>query len=167
MKIKAKISFKEYRNLLFMLTYRKPILKILLCVAFAMVVWILGYYLHFLPVPKPKIYQYITLILIAVVQPITIYLIIKRNYESGNHLKEPLEIEVTRDVIKVQADSFYMEIKWDKLFKIDEHSDWFLIYQNTLSAILIPKKDLDNTQLEEFKRLLTSVPRVPIHFKKG
>jgi len=153
MKIKTRISFKEYRNLLFKLTYQKPIMKIILCVALAMLVWILGYYLHFLPVPKPQIYQYITLLLITVIQPITIYLTIRRNYNSSNHLREKLEIEITKIQIKVQAESFYSEIKWDKLFKIEEQQNWFLLYQNNLSAIIIPRKAFSSTQLKEFKEI--------------
>ncbi len=141
-------------------------MKVILCVAFAMLSWILGYYLHFLPVPKPKIYQYITLILITVVQPITIYWTIKRNYDSSNHLGELLEIELSKTEIKVQGESFYTEIKWEKIFKIDEQTNWFLIYQNNLSAIIIPKKEFGSNQLEEFKRILNAIPNVPIHLKK-
>jgi hypothetical protein len=163
MKIKSKISFKEYRKLLFGLTYKKPMMKVILCVAFAMLVWISGYYLHFLPVPKPAIYQYITLILITLVQPVVIYWTIKRNYDSSNHLRELLEIELTQDEIKIQGESFYTEIKWKKIFKIDEQTNWFLFYQNNLSAIIIPKKDFHGTQLEEFKRILSAIPKVPIH----
>ena len=92
-------------------------MKVILGVAFAMVVWILGYYLRFLPVPKPQIYQYITLILITVVQPITIYWTIKRNYDSSNHLREKLEIELSQNEIKVQGESFYTEIKWRKFLR--------------------------------------------------
>ena len=167
MKIKTKISFREYRRLLFMLTYKKPIMKIILCVAFAMAIWILGYYFHFLPIPKPEIYQYITLTLITVVQPVTIYLTIKRNYDSSNHLREQLEIDLNKNEIKVQGESFYMEIKWEKIFKIDEQADWFLIYQNNFSAIIIPKKAFNSTQLQEFKTILTAIPKVPVHMKKG
>ena len=166
MKIKTKIAFKEYRKLLFSLTYRKPIMKVILGVAFAMVVWILGYYLRFLPVPRPQIYQYITLILITVIQPITIYWTIKRNYDSSNHLRERLEIELSQKEIQVQGESFYTEIKWEKIFKIDEEPNWFLIYQNTLSAIIIPRKQFSSIQLEEFKTILTAIPNVPVSFKK-
>ncbi|MES1219665.1 MAG: hypothetical protein ABUT20_29465, partial [Bacteroidota bacterium] len=70
-------------------------MKILICVAVAMVVWISGYYLHYLPVPRPEIYQWITLTLITVVQPAMIWWTIKRNYDSSNHLGEQLEIEMT------------------------------------------------------------------------
>src|SRR6478736_7599218 len=102
------------------------LLKTILCVAVAMIVWIVGYYFHFLPVPEPEIYQYITLILITVIQPIVIYWTIKQNYDSSNHLREQLEIELTEKEIKIQGESFYTEMAWKKVFKIDEQTNWFL-----------------------------------------
>src|SRR5450432_649148 len=126
MKIKSKITFRQYLNLLFRLAYKKPVLKVIISVALAMLVWIAGYYLHFFPVPKPEIYQFITLILITVVQPVVIYWTIKRNYDSSNHLGDQLEIELTQNEIKIQGESFYTSIKWKKVFKIDEQPDWLL-----------------------------------------
>ncbi len=167
MTIKTKISFKEYRNLLFGLAYRKPMMRVILAVAAAMITWILGYYLNFLPVPKPEIYQYITLTLITVVQPTVIYWTIKRNYDSSNHLREPLEIELTPRDIKMKGESFQTKIAWEKIFKIDEQTNWFLIYLNNLSAIIIPKKDFHGTQEEEFRRILATIQDVPIHLKNN
>jgi len=165
--IKAKISFTEYRNLLFGLAYKKPILKILLCVALAMITWISGYYLHLLPVPKPEIYQYITLILITVVQPFFIYYTIKRNYDSSNHLREKLELDLSQKEIKIQGQSFYTELAWDKIFKVEEQNNWFLIYQNNLSAVIIPKKAFHGNEEEDFKKILLSIPGIPVHLKSG
>jgi hypothetical protein len=163
--IQTKITFSEYRNLLLGLAYKKPIMKVIVCVGIAMVIWISGYYLHFLPVPEPKIYQYITLTLIAIVQPVVIYWTIKRNYDSSNHLREQLEIEITGKEIKITGESFYTEIAWKKIYKIDEQKKCFLIYQNTLSAIIIPKKDFHGAQLQEFKSILSSITGVPVHLK--
>lgn len=141
-------------------------MKIIVSVALAMIIWILGYYLHFLPVPKPEIYQYITLLLITVVQPTAIYWTIKRNYDSSNHLGEQLEIELSESEIKVHGESFYTEIAWKKIFKVDEQTNWFLIYLNNLSAIIIPKKDLGDNQMEEFEKILATVQNIPIHLKE-
>ena len=141
-------------------------MKVIVCVGIAMLLWITGYYLHFLPVPKPLIYQYSTLILISVVQPVVIYWTIKRNYDSSNHLRERLEIELTPEEIKVQGETFLTVISWVNIFKIDEQKKWFLIYLNTLSAIIIPKKDFHGTQLEEFKRIVSTIPEAPVHLKQ-
>lgn len=165
MKIKTKISFKQYRKLLFGLAYKKPMMKVIVCVALAMVLWITDYYLNIFPVPQPQIYQYITLMLITIVQPTVIYWTIKRNYDSSNILREPLEIQMTESEIKMQGKSFYMEMAWKTIFKVDEQTNWFLIYQNNLSAIIIPKSAFHKGQLEEFKKILEGIPNIPVHLK--
>ena len=165
MTIVTKISFKEYVMLLYKLTYKKPVMRLLLFVALAMLVWIIGYYAKILPVPKPAIYQYITFFLITVVQPTVIYSTIRKNYFSSNHLKEQLKIEFTSSEIKMQGDSFYTELDWTKLYKVQELKDWVLIYQNNLSAIIIPKRSLTG-KLREFKHLLNSIPGLKLQLHK-
>ena len=166
MKVKVRVTFKEYVRLLYGLTYRKPIMIFLLCVAGAMVMWIIGFYGNILPVPKPAYYQYLTLILIAVIQPLVIYNTIRRNYYSSNPLKEKLEIEFTDEEIKMQGDSFYMELTWRKTYKVVELKHWFLIYQNNLSAIIIPKKSFKVREVKELKVLLQSIKGIDLHLMK-
>ncbi|MEO8088532.1 MAG: YcxB family protein, partial [Bacteroidota bacterium] len=167
MTLKTQITFKEYLKLLLGLTYRKPIMLLILFIDLAMMVWICGYYFSPLPLPKPTIYQFITLILISIVQPLVIYNTIWRNYKSSTHLGELLEIELTKNEIKIHGESFFLEVKWGKIFKIVEHRNWFLIYQNTLSAIVIPKNDFHGGELEDFIEILKGITNVPIHLKSN
>jgi hypothetical protein len=141
-------------------------MRVIIGVGCLMLLWIVGYYLHFLPVPEPQIYQYIAVTLIAIVQPLGIYLTIKRGYESSNHLGEKLEIETAEDKLSVKGQSFYTELLWNKLFKIVEERDHILIYENTLTAVIIDKTDLGEKELEEFKNILSSIPQVPVHLRK-
>lgn len=166
MTIKTKISFREYVKLLYGLAYRKPLMIVILCVDLVMICWITGYYARILPLPKPLIYQYITVFLITIVQPSVIYLTIWHNYHSSNHLREPLEIGLTQAQVKIKGDTFYTEIHWEKMFRVDELNKWFLIYQNNLSAIILPKKDFTAVQLQGFKKILRSLPSVPVNLKK-
>lgn len=163
--VKTQITFKEYLKLLLGLTYRKPMMILILLVDLAMMVWILGYYLDLLPVPKPKIYQFITLILISFVQPFVIYNTIRQNYNSSSHLKEPLEIEITTSEIRVKGESFYTKILWNKIFKIVEYNNWFLVYQNNLSAIIIHKKDFQSNEQDDFLKIIKNLDEVPKHLK--
>jgi hypothetical protein len=165
MKIRTKVTFKQYVKLLYRLTYSKPIMKLLICFAVLLLSWIILYYLNILNLRKPIIYQYLTLALIVVVQPIVIYTTIRRNYNSSNHLRETLDIELTQREIKIEGESFYMEILWHKMFKIVERSNWFLIYQNNLSAIIIPKKDLAESDIDHLRKIFKSIPNVPIELK--
>lgn len=132
----------------------------LVCFALLLVLWIALYHLDILNLPEPVIYQYITLLLIAVIQPTVIFTTIIRNYYSSNHLRETLDMDLTKYEIKIRGESFYMEILWSKIYKIVEKENWFLIYQNNLSAILIPKKNLSPEQIKQVQEILGSVKTV-------
>lgn len=166
MLIKTKITFKEYVKLLYGLIYKKPIMKLLVAFAFLMLIWIIIAQFDILSIPKPTFYQYITLSLISVVQPIVIYSSIWTNYYSSNHLKEKLAIEFDHTTIQVTGDSFFTKLTWEKTYKVVEVEKWFLIYQNNFSAIIIPKKSFTNEQLEKFKQLLKSIPIIDLDLKE-
>jgi len=166
LKITTRVSLREYLKILFGLAYRKPIMIFLLGLSFLLILWILFYFLNILNLPRPLFYQYLTVGLILIVQPLAIFLTIRRNYFSSNHLRESLEMEVTKTDFKIKGESFYLEVIWDKIFKIVEHSECFLIYQNNLSAIIILKKDLSQEQLIEIKEILKNVSERSIRLKK-
>jgi len=160
MKLKAKVTIRQYLKLLFSLAYSKPVMIFLICFALLLVLWITLFHLDILNLPEPVIYQYITLLLIAVIQPTVILTTIIRNYYSSNHLRETLDIDLSDDKIKIKGESFYMEILWTKIYKLSEKKNWFLIYQNNLSAILIPKKDLSTNQIKQIQEILGSVKTI-------
>ena len=164
--IKTKIRFKEYVKLLYSLAYEKTMLRLLVLVALLLLLWILFYNFDVFNLPKPIIYQYITLSLIAIAQPTIIFITIWRNYNSSNQLSENLQIELAPEMIKINGESYYMEIEWEKLFKIVEKQNWFLMYQNNLSAIIIPKKDMDKTDIVNFRKLLNGLKIVPVELLK-
>ena len=162
MKIKTKVNFKDYLKLLYSLAYEKTILRLLLGVAFLILLWIIFFNFEIFDLPKPLIYQYITFILIAVVQPMVIYLTIRRTYKSSNQLQETSQFEISAKDFKINGESYYMEVKWEKLFKIVEKRKWFLLYQNNLSAILIPKKDMSAKDITNFRKILKDIKEVPV-----
>ncbi len=166
MTIKTRVSFKEYLGLLYGLAYRKPMMIVLLSVAFLLLLWVVGYYCHFLSLPEPSYYQFISLGLILIVQPIVIYTTIWKVYYSSNVLRETLEIEPTLTEIRLKGESFYTRIAWEKLYKIVETKNWYLIYQNSLSAIIIPKRFFHDTEEADFREILMRIPAIPIHLKK-
>lgn len=166
MTIKTKIKYPEYVKLIYTLAYEKTILRLLLVVAALILLWIIFYYLNFFSLPKPMIYQYVTLVLITVVQPIGIYLTTRQNYKSSNQLRETLEIETTPKDIRINGESYYMVVEWEKLFKIVEKSNWFLLYQNNLSAIIISKKDMNESDIINFRSLLKNINGVPLELMR-
>ena len=95
-------------------------------------------------------------------QPLVIYTTIRRVYLSSNHICENLEIELLPEEIRIQGESFFMVVTWQKMFKIVEKPKWFLIYHNSLSGIIIPKVDLRDNEINYFKDILRKVKNVPV-----
>jgi len=166
MKIKTKVTFKEYAKLLYKLTYNRPLMKLLVGVALILLLWIVFYYLEVLNLPKPIIYQYITLALIVVAQPLVILSTIYNIYYSSNQISEPLEMALSPKEIKIKGNSFYMVVEWEKFYKIEERRNWFLLYQNKLSAIIIPKKELSTNEIAEIKGILKGIVNVKVQLRK-
>ncbi|MBK8497956.1 MAG: YcxB family protein [Flavobacteriales bacterium] len=163
MTIRTKITLKEYTKLLFPLIYRKPMMIVILCAGVAVLGWVVGYALGLEFLPEPQIFQCITMALIVVVQPLMIFLTIRRTYISSNHLLEPLLMEFDQERIRMTGDFFYMEVIWAKTFKVVELRDWFMIYQNTMSAVIAPKRSFAPGEVDEFRRMLRSIPGLDLH----
>ena len=136
-------------------------MRFLIGVAILLLLWIALHSFNIFNLPEPVIYQYITLALIVLVQPIVIFTTIRKNYYSSNHLRENLDFELTENKVIIRGESFYMEILWSKIHKVVEMKKWFLIYQNNLSAIIIPKKQLKQSEEDEIRIILKGLKEVP------
>lgn len=162
MTIKTKLIFKDYVKLIFTLAYERLILRLLVGVAFIILLWIICYYTEVFDLPKPLIYQYITFVLIAIVQPMGIFLIARRTFKSSNQLQETSLFEIASNLLIINGESYYMEIEWEKFFEIVEKPRWFLLYQNSLSAILISKKNMNEDEIDRFREILQNIEGVPL-----
>ena len=60
-----------------------------------------------------------------------------------------------------------MEVKWDKFFKIVEKENWFLLYQNNFTAIIIPKKNINENDIDKFRDILQGVNNVPLELMES
>jgi hypothetical protein len=165
LRIKTKITLKEYLKLLLKLTYRKPVMLLIITVDVLVISWIILSELRIDGIPHVTIFQYITAILITIVQPFVICNTIIKNYRSSAHLQETIIVEFTKEIIKINGDSFYTELLWSKTYKVKELNSWFLIYQNNLSAILLSKNSFNDSGVE-FRKLLKEIPGLNLHLQK-
>ena len=156
---------REYLGLLLKLTYRKPVMIFILFVDAVIMTWIILSHLNIKGIPEVTFFQYCTTILITIVQPIVISHTIMRNYQSSNHLQERLIVEFTNDVIRLKGDSFFTELLWNKLYKVQETKNWYLLYQNNLSAILLCKDAFKEAGIDDFRVFLKQIPELNLYLK--
>ena len=166
MKVTTRIREKEYVKLIMGRAYHKPVLRLIVGVGVIMALWIVGYYMGLSFLPKPQYFQYTTLALITVVQPVALFLITRKTYRSSGHLQEEVEMEFTAEQIRQRGASYYTELTWANVFKVVELPAWFMIHHNSLTAILLPKRSFQAGQEEEFERLLRTIPGLEVTLLK-
>jgi hypothetical protein len=164
--IKSHIRFKEYLNLMYRLTYRKPVMIGLVTFDLLMIFWVILYYIGFDFLPEPQYPQYMAIGLISVAQPIGIYLTIRQNYKSSSKLHETATIEFTKEKISMRGKSFYIEYAWNKTFRVLELRDWLLIYENTFAAIIIPRRLMTKHEISEFMDFAQTLTHTRIKTRK-
>ncbi|MEO8732748.1 MAG: YcxB family protein, partial [Flavobacteriales bacterium] len=158
MKVTTRIRRKEYVKLLVGRAYHKKVLWVILGVGVAMAFWIIGYHCGLSFLPKPQYFQYTTLVLIMVVQPVSLILITRKTYKTSGHLKEEVEMEFIPEHIRLRGETYFTELTWANVHKVVELPNWFMLHHNSLTAILVPKRSLRPGQEEELERLLRSIP---------
>lgn len=153
MTIEAKIYFKQYLKLMFVITYKKPMMIILTILGLIMFFGAIVY-LVFFPylLNEPPIFP-LVFGLITVIIPLSIYRYCKRSYSSNSRLQEKITYEFTEDKIFITGESFKTEMTWEKIFKVQELKDCILLYQSRATFNLIPKEPFGD-RLNEFKDLV-------------
>lgn len=164
MKIETQLSFKEYLRLMFVLTYKNPILVFLSCIGVIMFIGALFYFMGFkVPFDNPPYFQLIFGFSIVALLPFSIYRSAKKNFTSSGRLQEKIVYEFMDDYIRITGESFNSELTWEKTYKVTELKNWILIYQNRLVANIIPKKSFANN-LSEFKEEVKNKPFIKNNF---
>ena len=52
------------------------------------------------------------------------------------------------------------------MYKIVEGKNGYLVYQNSLSNIIIPKRFFHDNEEAAFRKLLLAIPALPLHLTK-
>lgn len=156
MTIETKLDQKEYTRLMYVVTYRKPIMIFITIIGITMILSSIAYLIGYkdLFTEPPYVLSAIGFIFVFLF-PFSIYMNAKRNFSSYGKLQEKIIYEFTNEKIKVIGESFNSEMTWEKTFKITELKNWILIYQNKQVFFVIEKESF-GTNLPEFKSIVMS-----------
>jgi hypothetical protein len=153
--ITTKLDFKKYSNLMFRLTYRKPMMIVLTILGFIMLITAILYFVG-IPIPFsstpffPLFFGVYTLLL-----PLFIYRTSRKNFSTHKRLHEQITYEFNDGKILITGESFKSEMDWVSLYQIGELPNWILLYQNRMIASVIPK-DAFGDKLLDFKNFVIS-----------
>jgi hypothetical protein len=108
-----------------------------------------------IPFNSPPHLQLVLGFFIVGILPFSIYRSAKKNYPLLGRLQEKIIFEFTEEKIIETGETFNQEMDWSEIYKVLELNAWILVYQNTGSAIILPKTSFGKN-LNEFKDLIRS-----------
>lgn len=94
-------------------------------------------------------------VLFIIIVFISLYVIIKKQFESTPILKQEVTYGLTAAEIETHGDSFNSKISWETFIKAEEFKDYFLLYTSPASAFIFPLRCFESdVQVTEFRELL-------------
>lgn len=82
------------------------------------------------------------------------YFRLKKAFYSNKKIQEEIVYTFTDDKIHTKGETFDGDFTWEKVYRIKENKDWFLIYQSKTTMNMIPKKYFIKNQVTELRNLI-------------
>jgi hypothetical protein len=152
--IETKLTLDDFVKANYILLFQKPTTKLLLLVAFLMIV---------LPValaisgtaPYSLVQSLIGIGLIAFYLFST-YLTARKNYNAIPGLKDALTYEFSNEQLVCFAGASSSQSTWDKVYKVTEMKHFILLWRSRQIVNVLPKRDITREQLAAIKEMLTN-----------
>lgn len=152
----SRIEYKDYRNLMFELSFKNPVYLVTLGFLFLVLVNFYNqkeYYLSNHGLLFPLLASFLVIIFI----PLLIVYQAKNAYKTSRVFHEHISYAIGNDSLRMKGESFESEIKWSHFYKIKETRNFFMLYQGKLTAQLLDKKVMDANNVDEFRIFIQSL----------
>lgn len=84
----------------------------------------------------------------------------KQILKSSNNFEEIISYTVNNNGFHTKGSIHNSTMLWEGFYKVAESKTLFLLYQNKFMAIIIPKRDLSNEQMNRFKNIISQQKKV-------
>lgn len=154
--LKGQISYKDYRNLNLVLSFKRPTYFVIRGI---LLIFLLTFFFNQGSVKNTIGPYYIIFIILGVfiLSPILTIYQIKKLYQSNKIFQEQLNYYLNNESIQIKGETIDSIQKWSHFFKIKETANFFMLYHGKMVATLIDKKMFNDRDLAEFRRFIMSI----------
>lgn len=152
----GQIAYKDYRNLMLGMSYKKPTYLLLIVILLINIV-------TFFTIPKEVQNHldanYFTFIIVGVLafSPLLTLYQINKIYRNTKIFHEHINYLLTNETIQITGDTVNSVQKWTHFFKIKETDTFFMLYPGERVVILLDKKMFNGSDMEEFRKFTQSL----------
>ena len=123
---------------------RKPLIVILLGV---MMLLLFGIFLvSIAKYHEPNYLAFAEFCFIGLMIPLMLFWTTKRYYKTTKQVQEPMHYVLTATDLRVTSPTYSSYVAYDNTWKIQETSEYFLIWESQQAAHILPKRSFRNTE---------------------
>ena len=145
-KFTSQITLKEYRKLVFYMTYTRPLVLYIHVIAALFITTAITS-----PKSENFLYMLLPAILFMVIVFLSAYFQSAILYNSNIMLKERINYEFNSTNIIISGETYNSIIAWKSLNKIKETKSWLLLFTGSTIAIPVSKNNLKEEDLIKLK----------------
>ncbi|WP_018344029.1 YcxB family protein [Cytophaga aurantiaca] len=152
--LKGKIEFKAYRNLMLGLIFKK---KLFFWMSIIIILSVIQLLASGSEAGSMHYFYALFMIVLVVVFPVSVFLQIKKLYNTDAIFKEILTYHVTNASIQIIGDTVNSTQQWTHFIKIKDTQHFYLFYSGAMVATLLEKRLFSEEELNEFAIFIKSL----------
>jgi hypothetical protein len=158
LQLSVKIPKKQFVLFSYYQFYTKPLILLAHIIITITLVANVIMYLQGEPQPNFARNTYLVIAVTAILLPYSLYSQFIRKYKKNPLLFGNTNYEFSTSKVKMKNSSGgENSMGWEKLHKVKEYKNWFLLYTDKYTAAYIPKKSFQSDeQVQQFRQLVNS-----------
>jgi hypothetical protein len=164
MKIVSNVTLADFQSVMFLLARKQIAFYILPAIgflyAFGALMQLSG--LGNIPSGNKAVIQLLGSIFLIIAPFVSLRFQSKTNFSTNKRIQETITFEFSEENIKIVGESFTSALTWEKVYKVVETKEWFLIYESSQTLHLVGKRFFSTKDLGNFQELLKQIPNLKL-----
>ncbi|MEO6151169.1 MAG: YcxB family protein [Mucilaginibacter sp.] len=91
----------------------------------------------------------------------------RKSFFTDKIIQDPITYEFFDDHMTVTIPNGFSSFTWDKIYKVVEYKNLFMIYRSSRLANMIPKTNMKDNEIIELKNILKNAQGLKVKLKNG
>lgn len=165
MKFHFKLNRKVFIQTVFYMNYKRPVMLLFQILGLGLIgLWLYSKIQN--SENTPSMANLIFGLYLLLFVPLIIFLRALRMSRASSRIMETVQIELDKDLLKINGESYRHEYTWNKIVKVKQTSFAYLIYVSKLQAHIIPMNILSSSDKSSLNSLFLQLKGPVVEVKK-
>jgi hypothetical protein len=156
--ITTQLTFDDYKKYnLYFLKQNFKLHGIIIMIIFGLI-----FLFNLIVSPRENLYGFIPMLIVPTILLFIYRRAIKKAFNNQSRLSEKTTYKIDKQCFYIEGESFETKLNWNKMDKVEETKDFFLVYQSKMAANIILKRDMTDDLIRQLRAVLVSISNLDV-----